>query len=905
IFLNDSGAQRVRFDDFRLDKALFLDTPCDPDSLPVARFERNAIRVLPESDTVQKSYTIHRVGFINTDSEARVLLSGGSAQGGLDYQAALSAPIAFAFTAERNAVTLPLFSIVDDKLNETTETIRFVINAISNIQTDEQSILAVEIVDDDDEELLPLPLSDSNYVVLEDNLFTSLTSVLANDQNVGPGYQIQLVDSTRNGRISLNPDGTFSYQPKPNFFGRDSFRYLVADSLNTSPLASVLIDVLPVNDAPRLNGLPAEQNIEQNTELQSLFFQANPGPREASQRLEITLGQDADKLSDLEVFPASGKNGYILRYRPQTNAVGETFLFLNIKDNGGIDNGGVDTLRWTIRIFIKPDAPVAVNDSYTVNEGQTLTVSDLSLGILANDRGFGTLAVLDPLVKQTDHGRIAVNSNGTFSYFPLPDYFGEDFFSYQVRNDFDTSNVATVVINVLAVNDPPEQQGLPLFISLEENQAEWVDTFQVSVGPDNERANQIIQSITISPNALLETASIDFTPGDSLAYLRLKPALDSFGTVSLQVLILDNGGVNNGGVDSLVTTLEVEVIRITPIVEEDRLEVWEDSILVFDPIDSLVANDDLLGRQPQRLIIEIGRPGQGDLTRQPEGIYAYRPRPNFSGTDSFDYRLVIPNDGDTIRSAFATVFIRVLEVNDAPEIEMTEADTSKNRIINLYRNESLRAIPFDIRTGPAEEDDQTILELSVKSQFPTELLEVLEIDEPTEESPNRVMLRLKPAPNRLGEIAAVIRVKDNGGIQRQGVDTTLYLLTIRINNTPPMDTIDLEANYSGDQPGIRVNWDNGLSNYTGFILERSVDGLNGGYTFLDSLASDVSLYFDEDVAFPTNPEVRFEYCYRLKAYNSVGESPYSDTACVVIYPNAILLPNAFTPNGDGNNDRLF
>src|SRR5207247_2349485 len=53
------------------------------------------------------------------------------------------------------------------------------------------------------------------------------------------------------GSLLLNSDGSFTYTPNANYFGRDSFTYHVEDSDSAaSNLASVTITVNEINDAP-------------------------------------------------------------------------------------------------------------------------------------------------------------------------------------------------------------------------------------------------------------------------------------------------------------------------------------------------------------------------------------------------------------------------------------------------------------------------------------------------------------------------------------------------------------------------------------------------------------------------------------------------------------------------------
>jgi PKD repeat protein len=76
--------------------------------------------------------------------------------------------------------------------------------------------------------------------------------VLSNDINPGVGitFTAILVANPSNGAVSLSSDGSFVYTPTVNFFGNDSFTYRAYDGINNSNIGTVIIDVLPINDAP-------------------------------------------------------------------------------------------------------------------------------------------------------------------------------------------------------------------------------------------------------------------------------------------------------------------------------------------------------------------------------------------------------------------------------------------------------------------------------------------------------------------------------------------------------------------------------------------------------------------------------------------------------------------------------
>jgi VCBS repeat-containing protein len=98
--------------------------------------------------------------------------------------------------------------------------------------------------------------------------------------------------------------------------------------------------------------------------------------------------------------------------------------------------------------------PEAVDDAYTVDEDQVLTVSAAS-GVLANDTDADEDSLTAQLVTPPDNGTVTLNPDGSFTYTPDADFAGTDTFSYRASDGEDDSAPADVVINVTPVEDPP------------------------------------------------------------------------------------------------------------------------------------------------------------------------------------------------------------------------------------------------------------------------------------------------------------------------------------------------------------------------------------------------------------------------------------------------------------------
>ncbi len=90
------------------------------------------------------------------------------------------------------------------------------------------------------------------WTTLEDTaLNVAAPGILENDFDPdGDALLVYLDESPLHGMFSLYGDGSFDYQPDPDYFGVDSFAYHLSDGIYTSTVAIAYIEVLPVQDTP-------------------------------------------------------------------------------------------------------------------------------------------------------------------------------------------------------------------------------------------------------------------------------------------------------------------------------------------------------------------------------------------------------------------------------------------------------------------------------------------------------------------------------------------------------------------------------------------------------------------------------------------------------------------------------
>ncbi|NWF67515.1 MAG: tandem-95 repeat protein [Chloroflexi bacterium] len=267
---------------------------------------------------------------------------------------------------------------------------------------------------------------------------------LANDTDVNSGDTLTIIGVMQptHGSVTCTLSSC-TYTPAANYFGPDSFTYMISDGLATAT-ATVSITVTPVNDVPVAN------NDGYSTPENTALVVGAPG----------VLANDTDVESGLSAVLVNGPAQGVLvfnsdgsfNYTPAAGFVGDvTFTY---KANDGTADSNVATV--TITVTNVNEAPVAVEDcdpGYTVDEGQTLRVH--APGVLANDSDPDNDRLTAVLVHDASFGRVRLNANGGFRYTPDDGFSGEDTFTYKVSDGLLDSGIVTVCITVEDVNHHP------------------------------------------------------------------------------------------------------------------------------------------------------------------------------------------------------------------------------------------------------------------------------------------------------------------------------------------------------------------------------------------------------------------------------------------------------------------
>jgi hypothetical protein len=279
------------------------------------------------------------------------------------------------------------------------------------------------------------PVSRDDAVITNEDTPINIP-VLANDTDVdNDPLSISEVGAPASG--SVGQDGnSITYTPNLNFYGQDSFTYVVSDGILTDT-GTVSVTVLPVNDAP----VAVDDSVST----------AEDSPEDIPV-LRNDFDVDGDLLTVVVGQPDNGgtttTNGRIVRYIPFINFNGTEVFTYTISDGQASDTATV-----TVTVIPINDRPTAVGDSYSTTVGELLVIPDPTNNyrpVLANDRDpDGPAPLTASLVSTPSSGTLLqFNDDGSFSYMPDAGFIGADTFMYEASDGAAFSLPATVTINV-------------------------------------------------------------------------------------------------------------------------------------------------------------------------------------------------------------------------------------------------------------------------------------------------------------------------------------------------------------------------------------------------------------------------------------------------------------------------
>ncbi len=508
----------------------------------------------------------------------------------------------------------------------------------------------------------PVALNDSYSTSANTPLNVTGPGVLGNDTDQeGSGLTAVLVAGPANGTLSLNANGEFTYTPNTGFSGTNTFTYRANDGALDSNNATVTIVVTAVANTP-----PVANDDNYSTPEDAQLVVAAPG----------VLGNDTDaQASPLTAIlvsplnpPASGtlnlgSNGSFT-YFPAANFNGlATFTY---RASDGVLSSNVATVSLTVTPVNDP--PIAANDTFSTAANVTLNVP--AKGVLENDTDAEGTPLAAVLVSgpAAGAGALTLNANGSFTFIPATNFTGEATFTYRASDGVDTSNPATVTINVTAAPNAPPVAVNDAY-STPEDTALNVPANGV-LGNDTDADGDALSAIQVTGPAqgnlvLAGDGGFTYTP---------PPQFNGPVTFTYRA----NDGLADSA-NAATVTINVTAVNDGPVGVADTYSTPEDTPLSIAAPGVLDNDTDADGTPLVAQLVSGPAANAGAVTLNGDGSFTFTPAINFTGAATFSYRA---SDG-VVPSGVTTVTIDVLPVNDKPVANADGYSTSEDATLTV------------------------------------------------------------------------------------------------------------------------------------------------------------------------------------------------------------------------------
>ena len=516
---------------------------------------------------------------------------------------------------------------------------------------------------------------------------------------------------------------TYTYTPAANWNGSFTLTFTLRDGAGVSVTKSVPVTVTPVNDAPTV------QNIEVATP--------------EYEPVTITLvGSDVETaetgLTYTIVAPTSGGSATCSGSRCAQVVVTPTIREGQITFTYTASDGSLTSTSATVTVYVAAvnHAPVATGGSITTNEDTAQTYQ-----LIASDQDPGDSLTFS--TSQGANGTVSVNASGLVTYTPRENFYGNDSFTFTVRDNGVpalSSNTALVTVTVNPVNDRPTataqsvstDEDTPVTITLG-----WSDV-------DNE---EVDMRFDIPSNPSHGTVAIN---GSRATYT---PAANWHGTDTFTYRVSD------GQLSAQATiTVTVNSVNDVPVATAQSVTLSEDSTKAITLVASDADGDTLT-------YTIVSMPSHGSLSGTAPNL-TYTPNANYNGSDSFSFKV---SDGKA-DSNTATVSISISAVNDAPEATAQEVNVDEDSSVSI--------------TLAGTDGDGDTLTYMVMSQPTNGRL--------TGSAPN---MTYTPNANFYGQDEFTFMVRDSGGLTSMPV--AVHIVVSAVNDDPVASSQNVSLSEDG------------------------------------------------------------------------------------------------------------
>ncbi|HCT30888.1 MAG TPA: hypothetical protein DIW31_09175, partial [Bacteroidales bacterium] len=487
--------------------------------------------------------------------------------------------------------------------------------------------------------------------------------------------------------------------------------------------------------------------------------------------------------------------------------------------------------------------PVATNDITNTNQDTPVTID-----VLSNDTGLNDGPVVVTITVNPTNGTYVVNADNTITYTPNSGFTGNDSFTYKICDNNGDCATATITITVNSTST----DHLPVAVDdntiTQENIAVVISVLANDNGLED---GGLVVTVTNQPTH----GTIVINPDNTITYI---PSTGYVGNDSFTYQVCDADGDCSTATVSI--TVNATITDHVPVAVDDNTTTQENNAVVI----SVLAND--TGLEDGGLVVTVtNQPTHGTIVINLDNTITYTPSNGYVGNDNFTYQ-VCDADGDCATAA-VTITVNATITDHIPVAVDDNTTTQENNAVVI----SVLANDTGLEDGG----------LVITTNQPTHGTIVINLDN---------TITYTPSTGYVGNDSFTYQVCDADG------DCATATVTITVNSTGtdhlPVAVDDNASTEKDKEVVINV-----LSNDTG--LE---DGGLAVTVVNQPIHGTIVINADNTITYTPETGYAGEDSFTYQVCDVDGDC--STAIANITIENTIIIPDGFSPNGDGINDNF-
>jgi len=559
---------------------------------------------------------------------------------------------------------------------------------------------------------------------------------------------------------------------------------------------TVTANFFATNYLPTLNAI-SNRTINEDAGWQTVPLSGiSAGPGESGQPLVVTASSSNPGLIPDPTVNHTGDNtNGSLDFIPVANASGSATITVTVTDDGDATYGYNTFAR---------DFEVTVNG---VNDAPSFVLRGLNQTVLKaagaqEVAGWATNISAGPpdevsqaltFLTTNNRNRLfsvqpAVAVDGTLTFTPASNRSGSATVTVRLRDSggraYGAANTSGAQTFTIAVNNPPTLSAIDPVAINEDAARQRVRLKGISAGSGE---NQTLRVTAVSSNpTLIPNPRVVYTSPETTGVLRFKPKLNASGTATITVTVNDGQKGNSTVERSFVVTVN-PVNDYPTLTAISRRRIREDAAVQTVNLFGISAG----GGESQALEVTAV---SSNTALIPDPMVSYT-SPGATGSLSFSpvadafgraTITVTVSDGQAANSITSRRFVvRVRSVNDAPSF----VKGPDQEVLNNAGKQRVSGWATSISAGPLNESAQTRYFMTSNNNrrlFSTQPAVAA-----------NGTLRFRPASNKVGSALVTVRLRDGGGTDRGGVNTsgpqTFVITVTAVSDLPGLSDAPLQA----------------------------------------------------------------------------------------------------------------